>query len=502
MNKSIATTKKKWSTQKSHFLSTQNKSVGNVPKKEEQFFEKEAFRKNPVQAKSENGTGLSQTAFSGKRNHTGLPVNLKSSSEYISGFNMSDVKVHYNSSEPVKIGALAYTQGNHIHLSSGQEKHLPHEAWHVIQQKQGRVRQLNYQYKNIAINNNDSLEQEADVMGKKLTITHPISDTINRPSKRIGIQQNIIQRKKVPTNFGEFETTKFAEADGRGVEIKLNFQPDASKVDAKKIALSQSLRKTISSGDAYAIDQSQASRTVATGKSGAGYSIDVLTESNNPLYGERNKLGSSQDLKDTPESANTTSNPVNLGVNTNYETGYCYKKNPADTAKSVRATSLWDKPRGGKNKGESKMFETAALAIDGTDKDKYYGSVKWGYKMEGTDAAPTVTKIDITEASKGNPTANFIEPAKLWNAGKTRGTLIVTADPEATVLKGDSSGTEKLTKDKKLKQLGTVMWGTAPAVKAEVLKSDGTGSGKIVYIKNSDVKDAGDGTANKKLPIP
>ena len=33
----------------------------------------------------------------------------------------------------------AYTQGSDIHLGPGQEQHLPHEAWHVVQQKQGRV---------------------------------------------------------------------------------------------------------------------------------------------------------------------------------------------------------------------------------------------------------------------------------------------------------------------------------------------------------------------------
>jgi hypothetical protein len=101
----------------------------------------------------------------------------------------------------------------------------------------------------------------------------------------------------------------------------------------------------------------------------------------------------------------------------------------------------------------------------------------------------------------GTPTVNFIEPAKLWNVGKTLGAVQVTADPEATVLKGDASGTEKLAKGTKLKQLETAMWGTDPAIKAEVLKADGTGSGKIIYIKNTDAKDAGDGSANKKLPM-
>ena len=68
------------------------------------------------------------------------------------------------------------------------------------------------------------------------------------------------------------------------------------------------------------------------------------------------------------------------------------------------------------------------------------------------------------------------------------------------MLKGDNSGTEKLAKGAKLKQLETVMWGADPAIKAEVLKADGTGSGKIIYIKNSDVKDTGSGADTKDLP--
>ena len=53
---------------------------------------------------------------------------------------MDDVKVHYNSDKPTKLGAHAYAQGTDIHLGKGQEKHLPHEAWHVVQQKEGRVK--------------------------------------------------------------------------------------------------------------------------------------------------------------------------------------------------------------------------------------------------------------------------------------------------------------------------------------------------------------------------
>lgn len=99
-----------------------------------------------------------------KSNNTGLPDNLKSGIENLSGYSMDDVKVHYNSDKPAQLNALAYAQGTNIHVAPGQEKHLPHEAWHVVQQKQGRV-QPTMQIQGVNVNDNEGLENEADVMG-------------------------------------------------------------------------------------------------------------------------------------------------------------------------------------------------------------------------------------------------------------------------------------------------------------------------------------------------
>ncbi|MFQ6027892.1 MAG: DUF4157 domain-containing protein [Dehalococcoidia bacterium] len=75
-----------------------------------------------------------------RKNKTGLPDNLKSGIESLSGMSMDDVKVHYNSAKPAQLQALAYTQGTDIQVGPGQEQPLPHEAWHVAQQQQGRVK--------------------------------------------------------------------------------------------------------------------------------------------------------------------------------------------------------------------------------------------------------------------------------------------------------------------------------------------------------------------------
>ncbi|MZP42049.1 DUF4157 domain-containing protein [Heliobacterium gestii] len=102
-----------------------------------------------------------------RENNTGMPDNLKSGVESLSGLSLSDVKVHYNSSNPAKVGALAYTQGKDIHVAPGQERHLPHEAWHAVQQKQGRVAPTLRMNQTVQINDDKTLEAEADVMGAR-----------------------------------------------------------------------------------------------------------------------------------------------------------------------------------------------------------------------------------------------------------------------------------------------------------------------------------------------
>ena len=102
-----------------------------------------------------------------QENKTGLPDNLKSGMESLSGLSMNDVKVHYSSDKPAQLQAHAYAQGTDIHLGPGQEKHLPHELGHVVQQKQGRVQPTTQLQSKVNINDDAGLEKEADVLGAK-----------------------------------------------------------------------------------------------------------------------------------------------------------------------------------------------------------------------------------------------------------------------------------------------------------------------------------------------
>ncbi|MCK9397745.1 MAG: DUF4157 domain-containing protein [Methylobacter sp.] len=110
-----------------------------------------------------------QQANAAKPNNTGLPDNLKSGIESLSGLSMDNAKVHYNSSQPAQLNALAYAQGNDIHIAPGQEQHLPHEAWHVVQQAQGRVQPTMQMKNGVPVNDDKGLEHEADSMGTKAT---------------------------------------------------------------------------------------------------------------------------------------------------------------------------------------------------------------------------------------------------------------------------------------------------------------------------------------------
>jgi hypothetical protein len=100
-------------------------------------------------------------------NRTGMSDALKAGIESLSGLSMDHVRVHYNSAQPAQLNALAYAQGSDIHLAPGQEQHLPHEAWHVVQQAHGRVRPTMQLNEGVPVNDDAGLEHEADVMGSK-----------------------------------------------------------------------------------------------------------------------------------------------------------------------------------------------------------------------------------------------------------------------------------------------------------------------------------------------
>ncbi len=152
-----------------------------------------------VQEKAHQSSSEEKIPIQKKPNNTGLPDNLKTGIENLSGYSMDDVKVHYNSAKPAQLNAHAYAQGTNIHLASGQEKHLPHEAWHVVQQKQGKVKPTMQLKGKVNINDDKGLEKEADVMGAKAIQFSAINNKlknieVDSSQSQLKSQLNIIQR--------------------------------------------------------------------------------------------------------------------------------------------------------------------------------------------------------------------------------------------------------------------------------------------------------------------
>ena len=174
------------------FLQKKSEPIQRV---EEEELQKKAVTDPPAQLKEQS---------SAKPNNTGLPDNLKSGIESLSGLSMDSVRVHYNSSQPAQLNALAYAQGTDIHVAPGQEQHLPHEAWHVVQQAQGRV-QPTMQMKGAAINDDRGLEHEADVMGAK---------ALGTGSVQLVVQKNN-QHSDSSQSYREVEISELSDEDAR-----------------------------------------------------------------------------------------------------------------------------------------------------------------------------------------------------------------------------------------------------------------------------------------------
>jgi hypothetical protein len=130
-----------------------------------------------------------------KAKHTGLPDRLKSGVESLSGLSLDGVQMHTNSSKPAQLQALAYAQGSDIHLGPGQERHLPHEAWHIVQQKQGRVQPTIQIKAGVPANDGEGLEHEADAMGVMATRNASQSKSLPLQKKQAG---TVLQMKKKP----------------------------------------------------------------------------------------------------------------------------------------------------------------------------------------------------------------------------------------------------------------------------------------------------------------
>lgn len=194
-----------------------------------------------IQTKSngKKGTDNSNSTTSvGQKNS--LPDDVQAKMESSFGTSFSNVNIHTNDNSASEMGALAYTQGNNVHFaprqynpgtSAGQEL-IGHELAHVVQQRAGRVKATN-QGKGLSVNNDQSLENEADVMGKRAA---------DGQTNNIAQTSGVIQNKPDNPIQGYFD---FKVGFGRSLSMSI---PDGSYVlDKANIPVSTGQR--LKSGD-------------------------------------------------------------------------------------------------------------------------------------------------------------------------------------------------------------------------------------------------------------
>ena len=168
-------------------------------------------------------------------NTTGMPNDLKQGIENLSGEDMSDVKVTYNSDKPAQMQAHAYANGNDIQIAPGQEKHLPHEAWHVVQQKQNRVKPTTKSDSGTPINDEQILEYESDRMGNKAFDYNSINNEnikkTNTISPVLQLAKDEKKKKKIEEKKEDEENENITNEDGKKKDEE---NENIAKEDEKK----------------------------------------------------------------------------------------------------------------------------------------------------------------------------------------------------------------------------------------------------------------------------
>jgi len=157
----------------------------------------------------------------GESRQDSLPARLKAGVERLSGFAMDDVRVHRNSREPAAFGAHAFAKGGDIHLAAGQEQHLPHEAWHVVQQKQGRA-QATARVGATPVSDDAGLEAEADRMGPRALDAAPAADRMARAAHKPS-SGAIVQAKLIWQGKEVRDSPSLSEASRRHVKAQESF---------------------------------------------------------------------------------------------------------------------------------------------------------------------------------------------------------------------------------------------------------------------------------------
>lgn len=380
-----------------------------------------------------------------------LPGGLRTSMESYFNTSLSHVRIHADAQSQAsaeRLNARAYTLGSNIHLgkesvgASGKAHSalLAHEVVHTMQQGPVQARA-----KPKVGNSDDAFEQQADTLaaGYSRYVRNPrdqlaIGLRNSTPVRKLSGGGSVIQRSRISTHFGEFEDYKYqdmTDSSGSqvGVEMYMKFHP-GNNVRADLIGMTQAAEGQLNSNQ---INQGIYGQRSATRGAGVGHFIDRLEGYPNPIYPTTKSVvagGSASDLADyqttgitalTP--AQQTAQAASTGITGRRYTGWGqhgYRK-VVSGSYVTQAAELYDAPAvGGAGANSEQVFETTALAISGSDRGTYYGSVEWGWRK---DATGTFSRLPFRLVSQGVPSVNFLTAANIWNVSKASFGYVTTA---------------------------------------------------------------------------
>ncbi|MCB9230097.1 MAG: DUF4157 domain-containing protein [Bacteroidia bacterium] len=476
-----------------------------------------ALTTDPVQKKEKEeqsgemeGPSMDPTAQR-MANPNGLPGTVQAKMENSFGADFSNVNVHQNSQSATDMGALAYTQGNDVHFAPGQFKPdtrsgqelIGHELTHVVQQRQGRVTPTT-QAKGLAVNDDRGLEAEADQMGAKAARGEVVQNKSANGSAKAGVTQRKVVQMATDqvAHYGTYKPVNYGiNSAGNKLQASIAFEPN-DQVSATKIGFTQSIYKNIE-GANVVIDPAARNRMVTEGDE-AGNRIDRISSRNTPIYGSSD-LGQTAGVQDglsaTPETNNTSGNPTQLdpdaagGYNATYDLGHRYLDNAGTEQK--KNAGMYDGPTIDTSKEQTVEFESTALAIEGNQAGTYYGSVKWGFKVDSTG---TASEVEFKKLSDGTPTSNFMAAAGAWNNATVRGTYAANeANVPVKQLNNSSITLGNMAEGDECTQIDPYIVGGVYYVHVNI--TTGALAGQDGLVEVAKLTDTGNGPETVDLPI-
>jgi len=188
--------------------------------------------------------------------------------------------------------------------------------------------------------------------------------------------------------------TRYNHAPCHGAFMRLEFEPE-HPADATKIALVQSVTVAKNRRMYYG-------NPTIKDRSVVGTSIDQDESSRSPLYADDPATGGGG-----LGSSDVATNPQGGDHGHRYFDGDAWK---------VKKAWLKDMPHLREvDEFSFQVFETTALALEGTDAGTYYGSVKWGW----WESNGGVLLVPLRVLSYGSVTDEFKASLKKWNQTRT-----------------------------------------------------------------------------------